>query len=435
MRLSRYFIPFLKDTTSDVLSISHRLMLRTGMIRQVAGGIYNWLPIGYKVLQNVSNIIRDEMNAAGALEIAMPYVQPAELWRKSGRLEGNALSVELLKFQDKHENLLIVAPTAEEVVCDIAAQNFFSYKDLPCHLYQIGTKFRDEIRPRFGVMRGREFLMKDSYSFDADHEHAMETYCMMLNVYHRIFRRLGLSAIPVAADSGAIGGDYNHEFHVLADTGESDIFYDKGLEEYLRQDRLDINAFSKFYAVEKERHSNETCPIPVSQLQVKKGIEVGHTFYLGQKYSLSMNIRVQDQSNKFINPYMGTYGIGVSRVVAAIIEASHDENGIIWPESVAPFGFGLLNLKVGDSDCDRVCTQIYDMLISSGYSVLYDDTKDSPGAKFAKFDLLGLPWQIIVGSTRAQQNVCQLKKRSEDAPKDLEVDLLLHELKARCFVK
>ncbi|KIE05853.1 Proline--tRNA ligase [Candidatus Jidaibacter acanthamoeba] len=425
MRLSKYFLPILKETPIEASVVSHQLMLRSGMIRQLTSGIYNWLPLGLKVLKNIENIIREEMDASGAQEVLMPCIQPAELWKKSGRFGGtDDLSEEMLKMKDRHGNQLLFAPTAEEVISELFNNNTQSYRDLPKNLYQISWKFRDEIRPRFGLMRGREFLMKDAYSFDIDKEAALKTYKTMMQTYINIFNRLGLKAIPVTADSGSIGGDYSHEFHILSETGESTIYYDRELEKHLNSN-FDLELFSKYYAADKDKHNPKECKVSEENLLVKKGIEVGHVFYLGQKYSKSLEVTLQGKDGQLIYPHMGCYGIGVSRLIAAIIEASHDEKGIIWPASVAPFSLGLINLKAEDEKCNAACMQV----INTIPNVLYDDTSDSAGAKFAKMDLIGLPWQLVVGPRGISTGMVELKNRKTGEKEELSLETAINKLR------
>lgn len=410
MRLSQFFLPLLKETPSEAQIVSHRLMLRAGMICQSSAGIYSWLPLGLRVLKKVEQIVREEMDRAGCCEVLMPTLQPKELWQESGRYD--AYGKEMLRIQDRHERDLLYGPTNEEVITDIFRRFVTSYKDLPRCLYQIQWKFRDEIRPRFGVMRGREFYMKDAYSFDLDRDSAIKSYENMFNAYLKTFLRMGLTAIPVKADPGAIGGDHSQEFHVLAKTGESQVFFDKKLLDLTKQGKdVDIAELSQLYAAADEMHNPDTCPVPADQLSEARGIEIGHIFYFGDKYSKPMGAEVMGPDGKMITLEMGSYGIGVSRLVGAIIEANHDDSGIIWPEPVAPFQVGLLNLKVGHDGCDAMCDEIYQTLSAKGMDVLYDDTRDSAGAKFAAMDLIGLPWQIIVGPKGAENQRVELKNR------------------------
>ncbi len=409
MRLSKYFLPTLKENPIDATVVSHQLMVRAGMIRQTASGIYSWLPLGLKVLRKVEKIIKEEMDKAGALEVLMPTIQPAELWIESGRYE--AYGKEMLRIKDRHDRDILYGPTHEEVVTDLFRKNITSYKDLPKNLYQIHWKFRDEIRPRFGLMRGREFLMKDSYSFDLNEEDARKTYDLMYETYFKIFRKMGLKPIALRADTGAIGGDLSHEFHILADVGESAIFYDKKFDELSEADEIDIAQTQKIYAMADDLHIPEKCPIPAEQLVSRRGIEVGQVFNFGLKYSKAMEASVMGAGGEKIYPNMGSYGIGVSRVVAAAIEANHDENGIIWPAQISPFDVVLINIRVGDEACDKACEELYSSLQSKGVEVLYDDTKNSLGQKFSVADLIGVPTQIIVGPKSLALGKVEIKNR------------------------
>lgn len=425
MRLSHYFLPLLKENPSEAQIASHRLMLRAGMVRQLAAGLYNWLPLGLKVLRNIETIIREEMDASGALEVLMPTLQPTELWKESGRYD--ALGKEMLRFPDRAERELLYSPTCEEVITDIVRTNFKSYRDTGKNLYQIQWKFRDEIRPRFGVMRGREFLMKDSYSFDLDYEGAKQHYNLMYDTYLRMFKRMGLTAVPVRADSGAIGGDLSHEFQVLAETGESQIYYDAAFDD-IRDGKVSMTTeeMRQLYAAADEQHKPGA--IPAERLREARGIEVGHIFYLGKKYSNALGAKIMNKDGVETVLEMGCYGVGVSRLVGAIIEASHDEAGIIWPESVAPFKVGLINLRVGEAKCDTVCQQVYDALRKQGIEVLYDDTDERAGGKFASMDLIGLPWQVVVGPKGAEKGVVELKNRKTGEKVELSVEAALAKL-------
>lgn len=409
MRLSKYFLPILKENPSEASIVSHRLMLRAGLVRQLGAGIYNWLPLGLRVLKKIENIVREEMDKAGAVEILMPTLQPAELWQESGRYED--YGQEMLRIKDRHKRDMLYGPTNEEVVTDIFRQNVKSYRDLPINLYQIQWKFRDEIRPRFGVMRGREFLMKDAYSFDVDYESAKTSYDSMYVAYLNTFKRMGLTAIPVRADNGAIGGELSHEFQILAETGESALYYDAAFEDLMKKDTVDVPALRALYAAADEKHDVANCPVPAERLRVKRGIEVGHIFHFGTKYTKAMNATILDKSGKQFFPEMGSYGIGVSRLVGAIIESCHDETGIIWPQSVAPFKVGIINLRGGDPDCTKICDEIYHTLINANVEVLYDDTDNSAGSKFASMDLIGLPWQIAVGPRGVKSGTVEIKNR------------------------
>lgn len=414
MRLSQFFMPTLKETPTEAQIASHRLMLRAGMIRQSAAGIYSWLPLGFRVLRKIEQIVREEQDRAGAQEMLMPTIQSADLWRESGRYD--AYGKEMLRIIDRHDRELLYGPTNEELITDIFRGGVRSYKDLPKNLYHIQWKFRDEVRPRFGVMRGREFLMKDDYSFDLDFEGAKRSYETMFIAYLKTFARMGLRAVPLRADAGAIGGDLSHEFHVLAETGESDVYYDKAFEAYTvaqmaEADPALVAELESLYAAADEKHDPQDCPIGEEQLRRGRGIEVGQLFYFGTKYSEAMGAVVTDPSGELVPVEMGSYGIGVSRLVGAIIEVSHDDDGIIWPESVAPFHAGLINLRTGDEACDAACDAIYRDLNEAGIDVLYDDTDERAGGKFAKMDLIGLPWQVIVGPKGLKGGQIELKNR------------------------
>jgi prolyl-tRNA synthetase len=420
MRLSKYFLPTLKENPIDATVVSHQLLVRSGMIRQTASGIYSWLPLGLKVLRKVEKIIKEEMDKAGALEVLMPTIQPAELWIESGRYE--AYGKEMLRIKDRHDRDILYGPTHEEVITDLFRKNITSYKDLPKNLYQIHWKFRDEIRPRFGLMRGREFLMKDSYSFDLNEEDARKTYDLMYETYFKIFRKMGLKPIALRADTGAIGGDLSHEFHILADVGESAIFYDKKFDELSEMQEIDIAQTQKIYAMADDLHIPEKCPIPADQLVSRRGIEVGQVFNFGLKYSKAMEASVMGAGGEKIYPNMGSYGIGVSRVVAAAIEANHDENGIIWPHQISPFDVILINIRIGDEACDKACEELYLKLQSKGVEVLYDDTKNSLGQKFSVADLIGVPTQIIVGPKSLALGKVEIKNRKTGEKNEVSFD-------------
>ncbi len=436
MRLSAYFLPLIKENPTEAQIVSHRLMLRAGMIRQSSAGIYSWLPLGFKVLQKVEQIVREEQDRAGAQEVLMPTIQPAELWKESGRYED--YGKEMLRIVDRHEREMLYGPTNEEQITEIVRASLKSYRDLPKNLYHIQWKFRDEVRPRFGVMRGREFLMKDNYSFDLDAKGAKHSYNKMFVAYLRTFARMGLKAIPMRADTGPIGGDLSHEFIILADTGESAVYCDK---RWLETDVLaagvdydsDLEPFfqqwTQLYAATDEKHDPAACPIPKEQLVEARGIEVGHIFYFGTKYSKPLGATVAGPNGETITLEMGSYGIGVSRLVGAIIEASHDENGIIWPEGVAPFKVALINLRAADEKCRAAADDLYRKLQSLKVDVLYDDRDNSPGTKFAAADLIGLPWQLVVGPRGLAQGKVELKERKtgtrvEIAPEDAIAKLL-----------
>jgi prolyl-tRNA synthetase len=437
MRLSRYFLPILKETPKEAEIVSHRLMLRAGMVRQESAGIYAWLPLGYKVLKKVEQIVRDEQNRAGAVELLMPTIQSADLWRESGRYDD--YGKEMLRIQDRHERDMLFGPTNEEMITEIFRASVRSYKDLPLNLYHIQWKFRDEVRPRFGVMRSREFLMKDAYSFDLDKESARRSYQKMFVAYLRTFARLGLRAIPMAADSGPIGGDMSHEFIILAKTGESEVFCDKALldlpipgEETDFDSDLSpiVDSWLSSYAATDEKHEPATfeADVPEDRRISARGIEVGHIFYFGTKYSEPMKAVVAGPDGTEKPVHMGSYGIGPSRLVAAIIEASHDDAGIIWPQSVAPFDVGLINLKSGDAATDGACDDIYAKLTAAGLDVLYDDTDERAGSKFATAELIGLPWQLIVGPRGLAEGTVELKNRASGEKQSLSIDSALSQL-------
>lgn len=416
MRMSSYFLPTLKETPSEAQIVSHRLMLRAGMIRQTSAGIYAWLPLGWKVLQKVSQIVREEQDRAGAQELLMPTIQSAELWKQSGRYE--AYGKEMLRITDRHDREMLFGPTNEEMITDIFKTFVKSYKDLPRNLYHIQWKFRDEVRPRFGVMRGREFLMKDNYSFDLDAEGARLSYRRMFLAYLRTFARMGIKAIPMRADTGPIGGDLSHEFIILAETGESQVFCDKQwLDMDVLADNPDANGdlkdfFTKYtsiYAATEEMHDAAKAP---ADLVTARGIEVGHIFYFGTKYSAPMGAVVTGPDGQPVTVEMGSYGIGVSRVVAALIEASHDDAGIIWPDQVAPYKVALINLKADDEACRSTCDGLYTRLQDAGVDVIYDDRNERPGAKFADMDLIGIPWQLTIGPRGLKAGTVELKRRA-----------------------
>ena len=430
MRLARYFLPVLKRNPVEAQSVRHRLMLRAGMNQPASAGIYSWLPLGFKLLRKLENIIHEEQLRAGHLPIQMPILQGADLWRESGRYD--AYGAEMLRMKDRHDRDMLFTPTAEELVTDIFRSHVGSYKDLPMTLYQIQWKFRDEIRPRFGVMRGREFYMKDGYNFDLTKEDALHAYNRHLVSYLRTYERMGLQAIPMRADSGPIGGDDTHEFLVLADTGESEVFYDSKVTDLSfggREIDYDDHAacqgvldeFTSLYARTDETHDEALFnQIPEERRRVARGIEVGQIFYFGTKYSESMNAMVQDAEGNNVPVHMGSHGIGVSRLIGALIEANHDENGIIWPEGVTPFHCGIVNLKQGDDEADVACDSLYKSLIALGLDPLYDDRKERAGGKFATMDLIGLPWRITVGPRGLKNGVVEVTNRrtgeSEEMP-------------------
>jgi len=422
MRLSRFFLPILRETPKEAEIVSHRLMLRAGMIRQEAAGIYAWLPLGFCVLKKVEQIVREEQNRAGAIEVLMPTLQLADLWRESGRYD--AYGPEMLRIKDRHERELLYGPTNEEMITEIFRAYVRSYKDLPLNLYHIQWKFRDEQRPRFGVMRGREFLMKDAYSFDVDKEAARRAYNRMFVAYLRTFARMGLKAIPMAAETGPIGGDLSHEFIVLAETGESAVFCDKKVLDLPIPDAgVDydgdlapiINQWTSLYAATSDVHDKARYErdVPAERRVETRGIEVGQIFYFGTKYSDSMKAAVAGPDGVERSIHGGSYGVGVSRLVGAIIEASHDDAGIIWPEGVAPFRIAILNLKQGGGDTDAACEKLYGELSARGLDVLYHDLDERPGAKFASMDLIGIPWQVMVGPRSLAEGKVELKRRAD----------------------
>jgi prolyl-tRNA synthetase len=433
MRVSRFFMPLLRETPADAQIVSHRYMLRAGLIKQASAGIYSWLPLGHRVLRNIEQIVREEQNRAGAVELLMPTLQAADLWRESGRYE--AYGKEMLRIKDRHDRDLLYGPTNEELITEIFRASVRSYKDLPRNLYHIQWKFRDEIRPRFGVMRGREFLMKDAYSFDIDAEGARKAYRRMFVAYLRTFARLGLKSIPMKADTGPIGGDLSHEFIVLAETGESQVYCHKDLVDMPVPENVDfdgdltpyIEQRTSLYAATEEKHDAEAfAAIPADKQLAARGIEVGHIFYFGTKYSKPMNAKVAGPKGDDVFVEMGSYGIGVSRLVGAIIEASHDDAGIIWPESVAPFRIGLISLKADDPKTKEVCEDLYGKLTAAGIEVLYDDTDERAGAKFSAFDLIGLPWQVIVGPRGLATGQLEVKNRKTGERQNLSPDAVLN---------
>jgi len=407
MRLSRYFLPVLKETPAEAQIVSHRLMLRAGMIKQQAAGIYSWLPLGYRALRRIETIVHEEQARAGHIPLLMPTLQPADLWRESGRFD--AYGPEMLRLKDRHDRDMLYGPTNEEMITDIFRSHVSSYRDLPLTLYHIQWKFRDEIRPRFGVMRGREFLMKDGYNFDIDKKAALHAYNRHLVSYLRTYERMGLQAIPMRADAGPIGGDYTHEFMILAETGESEVFYDSEITDLRFGDReIDYNdreqcqrvleEFTSRYARTDETHDEALFQqIPEARRRSARGIEVGQIFYFGTEYSEPMGAVVVNAEGQRVPVHMGSHGIGVSRLLGAIIEANHDARGIIWPEGVTPFHAGIVNLRQGDAATDAACESLYAALKARGLDPLYDDTEERAGAKFAKMDLIGLPWRVTVG--------------------------------------
>jgi prolyl-tRNA synthetase len=422
MRLSRYFLPLLRETPKEAEIASHRLMLRAGMIRQEAAGIYAWLPLGLRVLRNIEAIVREEQNRAGAVEVLMPTLQLADLWRESGRYD--AYGPEMLRITDRHEREMLYGPTNEEMITEIFRAAVRSYKDLPLNLYHIQWKFRDEQRPRFGVMRGREFLMKDAYSFDVDEAGARRSYDKMFVAYLRTFARMGLKAIPMAAETGPIGGDLSHEFIILADTGESGVYCNRDvLDLAAPADDVDYNAdlapiirrWTALYAATEDVHDPARFEreVPPDKRLHTRGIEVGQVFYFGTKYSAPMKAMVAGQDGAERPIHGGSYGVGVSRLVGAIIEAFHDEAGIKWPEPVAPFRVAILNLKQGAAETDAACGELYTGLASRGVEALYDDLDQRPGAKFAAADLIGIPYQVLIGPKGLAEGKVEIKRRAD----------------------
>ncbi|MEQ1648915.1 MAG: proline--tRNA ligase [Hyphomicrobiaceae bacterium] len=438
MRLSRFFMPVLRDTPKEAEIISHQLMLRAGLIKQESAGIYAWLPLGLRVLQKVNAIVREEQNRAGAVELLMPTIQSADLWRESGRYE--AYGKEMLRIEDRHEREMLFGPTNEEMVTEIFRTHVKSYRSLPLNLYHLQWKFRDEVRPRFGVMRSREFLMKDAYSFDLDAAGARHSYNKMFVAYLRTFARFGLKSIPMQADTGPIGGDLSHEFIILADTGESEVFCHKDTLDFATppsntnfDDAVTLQAtvdkWTSLYAATSEKHDVAAYEaIEAGKRVSARGIEVGHIFYFGTKYSEPMKAQVQGPDGKPVTVHMGSYGIGPTRVVAAVVEASHDANGIVWPVPLAPFEVALINLKSGDKDCDQACNDLYHKLEQAGLSVLLDDTDERAGAKFASMDLIGLPFQLIVGPKGLKSGEVEIKERKTGERVTMPVEAALRRL-------
>ena len=430
MRLSRYFIPTLREAPSDAQIASHQLMLRAGMIRQEAAGIYAWLPLGLRVLKKIEQIVREEMDRAGAIEVLMPTLQLADLWRESGRYDD--YGDEMLRIKDRHERDLLYGPTAEEVITEIFRAHVKSYKELPKNFYNIQWKFRDERRPRFGVMRGREFLMKDAYSFDVDEAAARRSYNRMFIAYLNTFSRLGLKAVPMRADPGPIGGDLSHEFIILADTGESQVFCHRDLVEMPAPGDVDwdgdlqaiVDQRTALYAATEDMHEQARfeAEVPEADRLSARGIEVGHIFYFGEKYSKPMRAVVTGPDGQERPIHGGSYGVGVSRLVGGIIEASHDGAGIIWPDAVAPFGVAVINLRPGDSAVDLACEQAYSALRDAGKDPLLDDTDERPGAKFAAMDLIGAPWQLIIGPKGVAEGKVEIKRRATGERQSLSLE-------------
>jgi prolyl-tRNA synthetase len=438
MRWSRAFLPVLKESPADAQIVSHKLMLRAGLVRQTAAGIYAWLPLGFRVLKKIEQIVREEQDRAGAQEMLMPTLQSAELWRTSGRYE--AYGPEMLRIRDRHEREMLYGPTNEEMITALFRDDVKSWRDLPRTLYHIQWKFRDEVRPRFGVMRGREFLMKDAYSFDLDEAGARQSYYTQMLAYLRTFQRMGIQAVPMKAASGPIGGDLSHEFIVLAPTGESEVFYDAAFEEIdWRQSDIDygderdlhrlFGQVSATYAATDETHDEKLwSKVDEDKRRTGRGIEVGHIFYFGDKYSAAMDLKVSGPDGSQVTPLMGSYGVGVSRLVAAIIEASHDDAGIVWPEAVAPWRVGLVTMRADDQASREAAEALYGHLIGAGVETLYDDRDERGGAKLASMDLIGLPWQLIVGPRGIATGTVELKKRATGEKLELSVESALARL-------
>ena len=440
MRWSQAFLPVLKESPTDAQIVSHKLMLRAGLVRQTAAGIYAWLPLGFRVLQKIEQIVREEQDRSGAQELLMPTLQSAELWRESGRYD--AYGPEMLRIRDRHDREMLYGPTNEEMITAIFRDDVKSYRDLPRTLYHIQWKFRDEVRPRFGVMRGREFLMKDAYSFDLDEAGARQSYYTQMLAYLRTFQRLGIRAVPMKAASGPIGGDLSHEFIVLAPTGESEVFYDAAYEQFDWQqsdlrygDESGLQALfdrvNSTYAATDETHDVAKWEgVAKGQQRTGRGIEVGHIFYFGDKYSSTMGLKVSGRDGTPVTPMMGSYGIGVSRLVGAIIEASHDNAGIVWPEAVAPWQVGLVTMRSDDQASVAAADTIYGKLSDAGIDTLYDDRDERGGVKLGSMDLIGLPWQVIVGPRGIAAGTVELKRRSTGEREELSIESALARLNA-----
>ena len=419
MKYSNFFLPTIKDAPSDAEIISHKLMIRAGMIKQASAGIYSWLPLGLLVLKKIEQIVRDEQNKAGAIELLMPTIQSSDLWVKSGRYDD--YGKEMLRITDRSGREMLYGPTNEELITDIFQSHINSYKDLPKNLYHIQWKFRDEVRPRFGVMRGREFLMKDNYSFDVSEEEAKKSYDNMFKAYIKTFIRMGLTPISLRAETGPIGGNLSHEFQILAKTGESKLYYDRKLET-LNPENIDPNELQSFYAAVDDQHDEKKCPIPKENLKVSKGIEVGHIFYFGTKYSEKLNAYIQDQNGKKVPVHMGSYGIGVSRLVGAIIEAYHDDKGIKWPISVAPFKIAIINLMPDDQDCATKSEEYYNYFMKSKIETLLDNRVCSIGKKLSDNELIGTPFQIIIGKRDLVEGFVEFKNRQINKIEKIKID-------------
>jgi prolyl-tRNA synthetase len=431
LRLSNSFLPVLKESPSDAQIVSHKLMLRAGLVRQTAAGIYAWLPAGLRVLRKIEQIVREEQDSAGGQEVLMPTMQSADLWRQSGRYD--AYGPEMLRITDRHDREMLFGPTNEEMITALFRDDVKSYRELPRTLYHIQWKFRDEVRPRFGVMRGREFLMKDAYSFDLDEAGARLSYYRQLLAYLRTFQRLGIRAVPMKAASGPIGGDLSHEFIVLAPTGESEVYYDAAFEafdwsakhlDYADEAGLHglFEQVSGTYAATDETHDEARwAEVPEPSRRTGRGIEVGHIFYFGDKYSAAMGLKVSGQDGSMVVPQMGSYGIGVSRLVGAIIEASHDDHGIVWPDAVAPWTVGLVTMRGDDAASIAAADDIYARLTAAGVETLYDDRDERGGVKLGSMDLLGLPWQVIIGPRGLAAGTVELKNRRSGEKLELSI--------------
>jgi len=440
MRWSRAFLPVLKESPSDAQIVSHKLMLRAGLVRQTAAGIYAWLPLGFRVLQKIEQIVREEQDGSGAIEMLMPTLQSADLWRESGRYD--AYGPEMLRIKDRHDRDMLYGPTNEEMLTAIVRDEMKSYRDLPRTLYHIQWKFRDEVRPRFGVMRGREFLMKDAYSFDLDEAGARQSYYTQMLAYLRTFQRLGIQAVPMKAASGPIGGDLSHEFIVLAPTGESEVFYDAAYDEFdwhqadLRYgDAAGLQGLfdrvNSTYAATDETHDEAAwAAVPADKQRTGRGIEVGHIFYFADKYSAAMGLKVSGPDGSMVTPMMGSYGVGVSRLVGAIIEASHDDAGIVWPEAVAPWKVGIVTMRGDDAPTVAAGDELYARLNAAGIETLYDDRDERGGVKLGSMDLIGLPWQVIVGPRGIAAGTVELKQRATGEREEISLESALARLTA-----
>lgn len=436
MKLSNFFLPVLKEVPSEATIASHQLMLRSGMVRQNGAGIYSWLPLGLKVLRKIETIVREEMNRAGAVEMLMPTIQQAELWQESGRYDD--YGKEMLRITDRHDRHMLFGPTNEEMITDVFRAYVRSYKQLPLNLYHIQWKFRDEIRPRFGVMRGREFLMKDAYSFDVDGDSARRSYQKMYCAYLNAFSRMGLTAIPMQADTGPIGGDLSHEFIILAETGESAVFCDKalldipvpGLDFDFSGDlEAELHKRTQYYAATEEKHDEDAFnSIPEDRRMAARGIEVGHIFYFGSKYSTPMKANVMNADGKSVPVEMGSYGIGVSRLVGGIIEAHHDEQGIIWPKSVAPFDVGIVSMKDKDGKVEDACQMAYETLVKAGLDPLYDDRDERPGVKFSTMELIGIPRVLVIGPKGLENGLVEVRDRATGTKEEMSLNAALNQL-------